>query len=28
MLNIRIRARQKEAVHLRRHMPGKRRKPR
>jgi predicted tellurium resistance membrane protein TerC len=28
MLNIRMRARQKEAVHLRRHMPGKRRKPR
>jgi len=28
MLNIRMRARQKEAVHLRRQMPGKRRKPR
>jgi predicted tellurium resistance membrane protein TerC len=28
MLNLRMRARQKEAVHLRRHMPGKRRKPR
>jgi predicted tellurium resistance membrane protein TerC len=27
MLNIRMRAREKEAVHLRRHMPGKRRKP-
>jgi predicted tellurium resistance membrane protein TerC len=26
MLNIRMRARQKEAVHLRRRMPGKRRK--
>jgi len=28
MLNLRMRARQREAVHLRRHMPGKRRKPR
>jgi predicted tellurium resistance membrane protein TerC len=28
MLNLRMRARMREAVHLRRHMPGKRRKPR
>jgi predicted tellurium resistance membrane protein TerC len=28
MLNLRMRARMREAVHLRRHIPGKRRKPR